>query len=430
LCACPEHPTASPRLSPAPAPPGGLQTPYRAGTPHTDRQGQVRLDYQPERSFLPLGLYHALAGRFFGRDYPLDQLAQAGFNTIHLWEGQPPGPAVAAAGRAGLQVIVHQPDDDTISALASRPELLAWYLDEEPSLHLTPDQQPAALAAFRSRYRQLHTLDPRHPVLVLDYPAFQGRQRETWLAWARAGEISAHDNYPLRLQPEETLDQPNGIPASVALALQATRQAKPLWLVVQAMASPGHRWRMPEPEELRAMVYAGLIHGATGIVYFAFDSFATRDGQVLGIAPDPLPDYGADQRYSDEPRPALVVGEPALAGSRRLWAAAANLNRELAQLAPALLSPTSALDCTIEVSGPQVSPTPIRALLKQSPAGPVMLAVNLDRQPLSATFHCPGLPGPPQRRFAPNAAAPPPVAPQGWRDDFGPLAVQVYHWPR
>jgi hypothetical protein len=45
---------------------------------------------------------------------------------------------------------------------------------------------------------------------------------------------------------------------------------------------------MPSPREMRGQVYAGIVHGATGIIYFAMDSGVTRDGQVMGIAPRAL----------------------------------------------------------------------------------------------------------------------------------------------
>jgi hypothetical protein len=47
----------------------------------------------------------------------------------------------------------------------------------------------------------------------------------------------------------------------------------------------------PTPEQLRGCVYAGIIHGATGIVYFTWDAQASRNGGVIGMAPDPRATY-------------------------------------------------------------------------------------------------------------------------------------------
>ena len=390
---------------------------YRAGTPHTDARGGVRRSYDPAASFFPIGLYHAVTGEHFGRTYSLEPVKAAGFNTLHLWEGQSPVEAVAAAGALGLHLIIHQPDDTVVRTLANSPSLLAWYLDEEPSLNLPLAAQAAARAAFERRFRAIRALDSRHPIFALDYPGFLGQGRADWLAWARIGDLSAHDNYPIRSWSRGSLDTTDGIPRSVALAVRATGEHKPVWLVVQAMAGPGYGWRMPTPDEVRAMVYAGLIHGATGIIYFAFDSFVTREGQILGMAPDPPASYGPTPGFGNPAVPTLIASEADRAASRRLWAAVAGLNRELAALAPALLSPTASEACRVTVGdnrdwwGSARPAAPIRTLLKDGPGGPVLLAVNLDRRPLSATIDChhPDL-GPVWHR----------------QEDFAPLAVHVY----
>lgn len=410
-------------------PRSAVQTPYRAGTPHTDRVGTPRTAYQAGVSFLPIGLYHGLMGRRFGRGDDPAALRAAGFNTVHVWEGMPLEEIGDAAGESGLSLIVHlsgtAPDADAVRALAGRPGLLAWYLDEEPSLHLPPEAQPAALAVFETRARAIRQLDPVHPVLAVDYPAFLGIRRTGWLNWAGAGDISVHDNYPVGVGRLETLDTATGIPRSVALAVAVTGGRKPVWLVVQAMASPTHGWRMPKPEELRAMVYAGLIHGATGILYFALDSFVTREGRVVGIAPDPPADYGPTPGFGDSAVPALTADEDERAASRRLWHAVAALNRELAVLTPSLLSPTSAMACIGVPAGPGVSPVPIRTLLKDDPHGPVLLAVNLDRRPLDVDIRC-DRPVKTVTRLFEHAPAPAPLAVSGWHDTFAPLAVHLY----
>ncbi len=53
---------------------GAVQTMYRGGVPHTDRQGRFLLRYDPARSFFPIGIYHALSGEFRGRRYGMAAL--------------------------------------------------------------------------------------------------------------------------------------------------------------------------------------------------------------------------------------------------------------------------------------------------------------------------------------------------------------------
>ena len=40
------------------------------------------------------------------------------------------------------------------------------------------------------------------------------------------------------------------------------------------------------------MSYAAMVRGATGLIWFSYDSFVTRNGKVIGISPNPQPDYG------------------------------------------------------------------------------------------------------------------------------------------
>lgn len=56
----------------------------------------------------------------------------------------------------------------------------------------------------------------------------------------------------------------------MGLAASINNESKPIWLCVQAFE--GSKWLMPTPREMRAQVYTALIHGATGIIYFAMDS--------------------------------------------------------------------------------------------------------------------------------------------------------------
>ena len=75
------------------------------------------------------------------------------------------------------------------------------------------------------------------------------------------------------------------------------------------------------------MTYTAIIHGATGIIDFAFDSQVTRDGDVIGIAPDPKPAYVRNLAATADHR-----------ASKNLWSAVTALNHELAALRPAILS--------------------------------------------------------------------------------------------
>ena len=98
-----------------------------------------------------------------------------------------------------------------------------------------------------------------------------------------------------------------------------------------------------------------------------------RAGAVIGMASDP--------RVRPREKSATVAKPMQLVMSRALWNAARQINLELRELAPFILTATVADDqrYTVAFEGDAVSPCPIRALLKPHPdGGYVLFTVNLD----------------------------------------------------
>ncbi len=418
----------------APAPPAwhasplAVQRVYQEGVPHTDRHGRVRLAYDPAASFLPVGLYHALTGREFGRDYDFAAVRAAGFNAIYPWDGLDPARVLAAAKAAGLVVVMGDPTDATVARAAHDPAapVLAWAVDHEPSTaELTP-VWPARLDRFRARRDAIHRSDPGRPVLAIDSPDFTGPEAERWAAWAAAGDISSHFNYPVGRTPPVSLSTTRGIPRSVARAVALNGERKPVWLVVQAFAGPRHGWAFPTPALLRAMTYAGLVHGATGILFFAYDSFVTRDDGVVGIAPEPRADYGPAPDFNRDGQPRLVAEPDQLAGSRALWDTARRIAAELETLRPVLLGPTSRRPYRVEIFGEGKSRAPIRTMLKERNGEATLLVVNLDDVAMRYRVSFATPVGAPRAPFDPHAAPVP--APEGWQDTLPPFGVRVYRF--
>ena len=141
---------------------------------------------------------------------------------------------------------------------------------------------------------------------------------------------------------------------------------------------------MPNPNESRAMVYSSLIHGATGMIYFAFDSWVTRNGNVFGIAPNPSSDYAAKPKARH-----FVVSDEQLEESRQLWEGVVRVNQELEQLKPAILSSTSRESYKVYVQGERYTDDPVRCLLKETDGQFTLLTVNLDKKPLTVRYDFP-----------------------------------------
>jgi len=410
------------------ASPEAVQRIYLHGVPHIDGQGARRSVYSPSESFLPIGLYHALSGEHNGRSYDFSPLRAAGFNTVHAWEMQKLEPVAQAAAANNLKLIFFNPtDDDVRRQLVDRDSpVLAWYLEQEPTKPVDDPAWRSHLSRFRARHDAIRTLDPIRPGLIIDTPFMTGPRAERWINWNTAADITSHFNYPILNHATPSLSAARGIPETVARAVALNAERKPVWFVVQAFASPHQGWNMPDATQLRAMAYAALIHGATGIIYFSLDSFVTRDDGVIGISPDTLSEYGPAPDYNGDGRPPLVADDALLKASRTLWSAASSLNRELAALQAELLTATSPRDYMLEIAGHSHSPVPIRTLLKERDGIATLFAVNLDNRPLQMRVTFDTAVHDLSVLFA-NVEAPT-SAEHGWTDQLGPFASRVYRF--
>lgn len=404
--------------------PDAPQTIYRAGVPHIDRQGGIRLHFDAARSLFVIGIAHALQGRFHGGSYDLSLFADAGFNTVVPFQLLDADTVVDRAKALGLKLTLPGATPAQAERFKGDPTILAFEVDHEPSMQLPDESAGDRLRRFLETKAAIQQIDPGRLVMTVNSPSISPPRTELWRAWSRASDIHAHWKYPFMRPPVQSLSGERGVPETLGLALQETGETKPVWHYAQAFASPYEHWFIPSASEARGMLYAAIVHGATGIFWFAYDSPVTRNGGVIGIAPDTQEAAGIQLPYG--PDPPLAASAAEAAASRRLWQSVRVLNREVAGLAPALLGRTADIPYRVYVAGAPGSTTPIRTLLKTMPDGDLLLiAVNIDNVPLEARFFFPG------RRFLISRLHDDPLAPDGsagiWRDTFAPLGVRLYH---
>lgn len=403
-----------------------VQEQHTAGVPHVTDEGTVSLVPNRNRGRVQRILYHALAGRIHDRSYELETVRQAGFTAVHPWEGQDLETFLAAAKDAGLGVVPHYPGDE-IAAQADRHGILAWYLDEEPTLRFPEKRQDALRAHFRQRRAELKTIDPLRPVFALLGPPLD-RVRPQWDKWAREGDLSVHDNYAVHERISTFTNPVRHVARSVSFARSLVPENRPLWFVIQAFSSEDRGWTMPTASEYRGMAMAALIHGASGIVTFAFDSFVTRDDHVLGIAPAPLADYGAGlPDYNGDGKAHRVAQDMELAQSVTLWNEISDFNHYLEQLGPLPLLPNRPDQLSVFAPARDGLSNPVRVALKRDGDIWHVFAVNLLAAAVDTEFRLQdstaallesNYPYGPQRRHA--------IVDGVWRDTIEPLGVRVY----
>jgi hypothetical protein len=111
------------------------------------------------------------------------------------------------------------------------------------------------------------------------------------------------------------------------------------------------------------------------------------------MSPNPKVAYVPNPRQEGYTRP-TPASPMQMVNARALWGATTQINAELAELTPALLSPTAGQEfaCEIAVEGTAPTPVPIRVMPKALGDGRfLLLTVNLDDAVLKATFRFPSM---------------------------------------
>ena len=181
-----------------------------------------------------------------------------------------------------------------------------------------------------------------------------------------------------------------GIADLAASQSAAVNFSKPSWFVLQDWAGSffGTNWRFPTKQEARSMAYTTIIHGATGLFHFAWDSAIIRADctqGVVGISPNTQTSYSGT---------CLTADSTQVTGSKNLWSALDasqnGINREILSLSPILLSPTVSDSYKVYVDQTPISTAPIRTMLKKYNGQYYLLAVNIDNATIATNFQFPG----------------------------------------
>ncbi|MFP3904189.1 MAG: hypothetical protein ACLFWB_08130 [Armatimonadota bacterium] len=277
------------------APPGGSQTGYT----------ENGLFYANGQPVFPLCL------GYFYQASDMEAAHEAGFNCVISPARMASKAFMDKASETGLGVFVSSANfekdfwSNMIEKYTHRDTLWGWYILERPGSRI-----PAvAKEVLEAVYSDIAELDHHHPVLcgmdseaaLEDYSAAS----DLLIAWT-------HPSPPGNLSPVARI---------VEAAVREAKKQKPVWALVPIAGTthiynksidPEGLGRAPTPQEYRAMVYLSLIHGATGIVSYAY--------RIPG----------------DTDRRGFVATQHA----PEVWEMVAEVNRELQAVGPQLLSGT------------------------------------------------------------------------------------------
>ncbi len=259
----------------------GSELSFRVGQPAAkvaiDSKGFTLRDGQ---RLFPLGIYANVA-----TDEHLARIASAGFNTVLNYdygEKKDPYAFFRNARKRGLLVIYSVKDQYRgsrfapavrggdyaamtawyVQRLRSQPNLLAWYINDELG--------PEYLDKIEEKNLQIKRLDG-------DHPTFQVLNKTGELdAYFNSSDILATDPYPVGNDRDLTRTT-----RYTELTVQAARQARGAWVVMQIMDHAAYDARRkphpPSEAEIRNQAWQALIGGAKGLLFYSYtDLFYKR----------------------------------------------------------------------------------------------------------------------------------------------------------
>ena len=360
--------------------------------------GVTLIDGKP---FFPIGLYAVWKKAFNENsfDKAFGDLKAAGFNLAHTYSsGRGPDfrEFYAAAARHGIRLFVASDAGanctDAEAVLwdvvreEGEPALLAWYLADDTASHVGHDE-------LRSLSEAIHDVDPAHITVQADGVGSPPVSRYTKYVNSTDGFLP--ELYPIRDDSDQGVSRIIADMQTIRQDLKAAgTHQRPIWAIVQYFQGWG--WpRYPTRDELWAMSYLSIIHGATGITWYTYGG------------------SGANHGVTDNPE---------------VWKNICDLAGELAKLQEVLVERTGPQPPAPEVlQGPPkdaLGYPSLSVLLKEHGGKKYLIVANSARAEVTARFTA-GARGQVVLPFEAREIA---AEAGGFSDRFGPYQVHVYVW--
>jgi hypothetical protein len=298
------------------------------------------------------------------------QYRAAGFNTyVGLWKG-PTESQLAALKAAGMKVICEQ--NATARRHLEDPTIIGWMHGDEPdnaqSLGGSKGYGPPIPADTIVRdYSKLRAEDPSRPVLLnlgqgVAWDGWYGRgvrtrHPEDYPEYIRGCDLVSFDIYPVAHAHPEVAGNLWYVARGVERLVKWAGGQKVVWNCIECTRI--HSKTKATPGRVRSEVWMSLIHGSMGLIYFVHEWQPKFD-------------------------------EAALLHDPEMLRAVTAINRQIAELAPVLNSPTVTNGVQVSSSSPQV---PVALMLKRHAGASYLFAVALRSGDTTATFTLKGLAG-------------------------------------
>jgi hypothetical protein len=326
----------------------------------------------------------------------------AGINMyVGLWEG-PTEDQLAALKKAGMRVICEQ------NAVGLKhkddPTVFAWMHGDEPdNAQAIPGGKdygpPIAPERIIADYKRMKAADPVRPIMLnlgqgVAWDGWFGRgprtnHPEDYAEYVKGGDIVSFDIYPVAHDSRAVQGKLEFVPQGVERLVKWAGPTRRVWNCIECTRIQSDR--KATPAQVKAEVWASLIAGSQGLIYFV---------------------------HEWKPK----FNEHALLDDAEMLAAVTAINKEIQKLAPVLNNPVLFDGATVQSSKPEV---PVRAMVKRAEGVAYVFAVSMRPGETRATFTVPGLAAGTTVDVLGEGRALR-SGPGQFEDAFGPYAVHLY----
>ena len=249
--------------------------------------GLMLIDGEP---FFPIGLSYlkAFEGNNFNLDTMFADLRRRGFNygaeaSMRAPNYQPALDYAAAAERQGFRIqlcpgLVTTGANTSdilglakgVAALRDCKAVLLWDMGDDTSTYNTPEN-------MRNKHDAIRAVDPDRATVQADLVGDFSVPR--YKPYVNATEVFKPEIYPVHSQNSEAshancvfraIADMDLIAANKREVATGPRGALPIIQYFASKENEGNAWEFPTPAENRAMVYASIIRGATGITWYSY----------------------------------------------------------------------------------------------------------------------------------------------------------------
>ena len=356
------------------------------------------------KPFFPIGIYGVRTHPANGNNLEkaVKDVAEAGFNFVHSYQAGSTKEFLDLAHKYGLRTWTGTriPGTNFVETLRKHPAVLAWYVGDDTAMHYTPQQ-------IYDRVDGVNAIDPRHITCQADVMN-SGDAVSSYRPFVKVTDVFMPEIYPVHgIKPDPlekcvaaTIRDMKRFKSDVAEAKDEKPHA--IWPIIQYFKGWTSWKRFPNRDELYAMTFASIAHGAHGVTWYTYGGTVEPEKKRFN--------YG-------------VTATP------ETWRNITNLVARLKELSPVLVTRTPPQPAPAKIiSGPEkdiYGNESISMLLKRYRGETYLIAVNGTLKEVAAQFNI-------DQKVRPSTAQvlwenrTLPVTGGKLTDTFAPFAVHVY----